>query len=158
MTASNLRATGSFSGSFTGTFPATVPTVTTNTWAPTLTFAGGGGTSQTKVGTYVKIGQLVIANFSITRTTGTAGSGTVTLTALPFTSQTTTGVAGSIVVSNFQNVVSGPRVISGVVTSNATTATMYFMDTGAADMSLLTGAELTSTTILQGTITYIAAS
>jgi len=156
MTASNLRATGSFSGSFEGTVAGSA-TTSSSTWSPTLTFSGGGGTSQTKVGTYVKIGQLVTATFSITMG-GTPGTGNVTLTGLPFTSQTTTGVAGSVAVSNFQNIGGGLRVIAGTVNSNATTATLRYVDTSATDMSTLTATQITSTTILQGTVTYVAAS
>ena len=156
MTASNLRATGSFSGSFEGTVAGSA-TTSSSTWSPTLTFSGGGGTSQTKVGTYVKIGQLVTATFSITMG-GTPGTGNVTLTGLPFTSQTTTGVAGSVAVSNFQNVGGGLRVIAGTVNSNATTASLRYVDTSATDMSTLTATQITSTTILQGTVTYFSAT
>ena len=59
--------------------------------------------------------------------------------------------------NSFTDTVTGNNS-TGVINSNATTATMYYVDTSATDMSTLTATQITSTTILQGTITYIAAS
>ena len=61
------------------------------TWTPTATPSSGSLTSSTRNGSYVKIGSVVVARFSILLTNVGTASGSMTIGALPFTVENTTG-------------------------------------------------------------------
>lgn len=132
-------------------------------WTPALDFSTTPGTTtQAVVGTYVKVGTMVTANFSITFSdTGTLGTGNITLTGLPFLSQTTAlGAAGTVVIPFFANVKSAAdRIIglNGIVQSNSTAATLYHFALQTSDAVILTANHFTTSTQLIGQVTYFAA-
>lgn len=158
-TGSITLSTGS-SGAVTIGTSESIPTTLYGTWTPSYNFSTTNSqTYSSRIGTYYKIGRMVVAQFSITLTAN--GVGNISLINLPFVSQTTLDGAGSVQVSYFQNINSGAgRVtnITGQVLSNSTTASLYQVGAITANTSLLTDANFTATTNLVGTVTYISAN
>lgn len=78
-------------------------TVVTGTWAPTLLgdSTAGAPTYTTQVGSYEKIGRLVIARFKIVISAVGGMTGNLDIGALPFTSTATTNDVGAVSVSLF---------------------------------------------------------
>lgn len=161
-----LLATGSISistgsnGAITVGTANDVPTTLYGSWTPNYSFSTTNSqTYSTRIGTFYKVGRMVVAQFNIILTAN--GVGNISLINLPFVSQTTLDGAGSVQVSYFQNINGGAgRVtnITGQVLSNSTTATLYHVGAITANTSLLTDANFTATTNLVGTVTYISAN
>lgn len=64
-------------------------------WTPVIAFGGAstGVTYSTQVGNYTKVGDQVVANFTIILTSNGSSTGTVTITGLPFSAATQNAVA-----------------------------------------------------------------
>lgn len=73
------------------------------TWTPAITSAGGGAaTYSVQVGRYVKIGKLVRVNGRVTLATkGTLAAGAVTITGLPFASDSTTNADAAAIIGQY---------------------------------------------------------
>lgn len=161
-----LLATGSITlstgsnGAITVGTSDNIATTLYGSWTPSYNFSTTNSqTYGSRIGTYYKVGRMVVAQFSITLTAN--GVGNVSLVNLPFTSQTTLDGVGSVQVAYFRNINGGVgRVtnISGQVLSNSTTASLYHVSSVTANSSLLTDANFTATTNLVGTVTYISAN
>ena len=161
-----LLATGSITistgsnGAITVGTSSDVATTLYGSWTPSYTFSTTNSqTYSARIGTFYKVGRIVVAQFSITLTAN--GVGNISLINLPFVSQTTLDGAGSVQVSYFQNINSGAgRVtnITGQVLSNSTTASLYQVGAITANTSLLSDGNFTATTNLVGTVTYISAN
>jgi hypothetical protein len=158
-TGSITLSTGS-SGAITVGTSDNIATTLYGSWTPSYNFSTTNSqTYGSRIGTYYKVGRMVVAQFSITLTAN--GVGNVRLVNLPFTSQTTLDGAGSVQVAYFQNINGGVGKvtnISGQVLSNSTTASLYHVSSVTANSSLLTDANFTATTNLVGTVTYISAN
>jgi len=156
-TGSITLSTGS-SGAVTIGTSGNIPVTIYGSWTPSYNFSTTNSqTYGSRIGTYYKVGRMVVAQFSITLTAN--GVGNISLINLPFVSQTTLNSAGSVQVSYFQNINGGPdRVtnITGQVLSNSTTASLYHVSSVTANSSLLTNNNFTATTNLVGTVTYIS--
>lgn len=133
------------------------------TWTPAFTFGtvNGSHTYSSQVGRYYKIGRSVTANFAIALSSLGTSTGNVSLVNLPFTSED--GVDGSGVgnIIVFKNIAGGAnRVVSigGYVGPNRTSASLYHASAITTDATTLTHANLTATTQLTGSITYISAT
>lgn len=133
------------------------------TWTPAFTFGtiNGSHTYSSQVGRYYKIGRSVTANFAITLSSLGTSTGNVSLVNLPFTSED--GVDGSGVgnIIVFKNIAGGiNRVVSigGYVGPNTTSASLYHASAATTDATTLTHTNLTATTQLTGSITYISAN
>lgn len=133
------------------------------TWTPAFTFGtvNGSHTYSSQVGRYYKIGRSVTANFAIALSSLGTSTGNVSLVNLPFTSED--GVDGSGVgnIIVFKNIAGGAnRVVSigGYVGPNTTSASLYHASAITTDATTLTHANLTATTQLTGSITYISAT
>lgn len=158
-TGSITLSTGS-SGAVTIGTSESIPVTIYGSWTPAYIFSTTNSqTYGSRIGTYYKVGRMVVAQFSITLTAN--GVGNISLINLPFVSQTTLDGAGSVQVSYFQNINGGAnRVtnITGQVLSNSTTASLYYVGSIATNSSLLTDTNFTATTNLVGTVTYISAN
>ena len=158
-TGSITLSTGS-SGAVTIGTSGSIPVTLYGSWTPSYIFSTTNSqTYGSRIGTYYKVGRLVVAQFSITLTAN--GVGNISLINLPFTSETTLDGAGSVQVTYFQNLNGGAgRVtnITGQVLQNSTTARLYHVGAIAANSSLLADANFTATSNLVGTVTYITAN
>jgi hypothetical protein len=133
------------------------------TWTPAFTFGTVNGTHtySSQVGRYYKIGRQVTANFAISLSSLGTSTGDVSLVNLPFTSES--GVdgsgAGSVIV--FKNIAGGVnRIVSlgAYIGANTTSASLYHASTATSNATTLTDTNLTATTQLTGSVTYISAT
>ena len=152
-------STGS-SGAVTIGTSGSIPITSYGTWTPSYNFSTTNSqTYSSRIGTYYKVGRMVVAQFNIILTGN--GVGNISLVNLPFLSETTLDGAGSVQVSYFQNINGGAgRVtnITGQVLSNSTTASLYQVGAITANTSLLTDGNFTATTNLVGTAIYLTAN
>lgn len=133
---------------------------TIGNWTPTITSSTPATITVTaSTATYSKIGQQVTCYFDITISveSGGVGTGTLSLSNLPFTSITSIGYVGSVIVSYFQNAQSKETTITGSVISNSTKASLWNAHE-VYDITCLTQDDIQATTILQGTVIYLSAS
>jgi len=133
-----------------------------NTWTPALSFEGvnDGHTYSARLGTYYKIGRLVTANFIIALSSLGTSTGNVNIVNLPFTSQTSVTGTGNGPAMVFKKISNGNKAINitTYIASNSTTGSLYTVRTADTASLRLTHSELTNTTELTGSFTYIAAT
>lgn len=129
------------------------------TWTPVL--GGSGGTSgqsyAVQVGRYVKVGRLVTAYFYIQLST----LGTVTTSAqiqgLPFTTENVTNQRVAATIGYWTNFTNQFTQVGGYGAVNNTVIDLFGNPTGSpTGMVSLTQADLANTTIIAGSITYVA--
>ena len=134
--------------------------VTIGTWTPTITSSAAATiTVVATTANYSKIGQQVTCYFDITVTveSGGIGTGAVSLSGLPFTSVTSTGYVGSVIVSYFANTSSKETTITGSVVGNSTRASLWNAHE-IYDITTFTQDDIQVTTRLQGTVIYLSAT
>ena len=107
----------------------------TGTWTPALNFGGAttGITYTTQSGNYVRMGNLVYVNFSITLSSKGSATGAATITGLPFAGG---GVAPGMSIRYYSNLAS----IAGSPFGWIGTSTINLVQMGAATPSALTDA------------------
>jgi hypothetical protein len=131
----------------------------TGTWSPVLSAVANGNTFgyTSRFGNFIKIGQLVTATFSIAlSSTGTA-SGNTFIDNLPFPVATGNGVFGSLKCFRYANLDNKVVDVTGGSEGNPGAFVLYHTKNNAAGVTEnLTVSELTTTSQLYGTITYIA--
>jgi hypothetical protein len=143
----------------------TAATTYNNTWTPTLAFATSQGTQtySTQVGTYVKVGKMVLATFNIVTTnqTGT-GNFSINLSGLPSVSTVSNSVAGSVIINKVGGSV-GVEVISpqGSIQASATSVPIFTSYTtsgggGSVTYRQVLASDLGTTLQISGTIQYIS--
>ena len=122
------------------------------TWTPTLAFGGSssGITYSTQTGRYTKIGRLVTLECRIVLTSNGSGTGSVTITGMPFNAAVaaSTGVVDPI--ANFASLTAGGSVF--VVLD--TTGTLYLMQQTTTTRAQLTDTNITNTCNFSFSITY----
>lgn len=130
-----------------------------NSWTPHLSFSGGGTpTYASQVGRYYKIGRNVTVNFAIAISNLNGVSGDVFIDQLPFTSEPANDGTGAGQIPAFKNINNSNKV-SGIfihVQGNATKAECYHVTNPETDSVALKVDNLTNTTQLTGSLTYIA--
>jgi hypothetical protein len=148
-------------------FPATqVPSAGVNTlddyeegsWTPVI--GGSGGTSgqaySIQVGSYVKIGKLVIAQFAAVLSTKGTITTSVQIQGLPFTSENTTNLF-SVGAVRWGSLATTWASIIALISPNATVADIQGTTVAAAGNNVgLTTADLGNTSQFIGTIVYRA--
>ena len=123
------------------------------TFTPTITFSTSGSPSYIlRLGTYTKIGRQVTVNLMVNFSDNT-GAGNVTVTSLPFTSNSTTNyrLAGSISGAGMTGIVGGLAVFMG---ASSTTLDILQTNGGAYVGSFVTNANTTTDTDFSIGITY----
>lgn len=125
------------------------------TWTPALTFGGGstGLTYNSRAGSYVKIGQMVVLQFSITLSAKGSSTGGAAVGGVPFAADSTVGAVGAInwasMTSSYVNMqgslAASSITVAGITAANATMG--QAQETGFSNNSIITG-----------TITYRAAA
>lgn len=140
--------------------PAT-PTTTDTTWTPVVTFATPGDLNvvySTQVGTYTRIGKLVVATYSIITSTFThsTASGALRITGLPVAGRTLAGISQTGTVAWAGITKANYTDIASQLGSAGTFLTFTVSGSAQAIAALSTGdTPSAGTLILQGTITYL---
>lgn len=150
------------------TFPATQnPSASANVlddyeegpWTPTVGGAGGqsGQVYSVQVGTYVKIGQLVMASFAVTLSTLGTITGQVQIQGLPFASQNLSG-ARFTCAPFWVNTNTAFVLVLGVMLENVSAISLNGATAATTNMTgvNLAQADLTNTSRFVGTIVYRA--
>jgi len=126
------------------------------TWTPTLTFGGGstGITYTAQVGTYTRIGRMVLAQFNVALSNKGSSTGTASITGLPYTSITTTS-SGTYIPCGNQNITYpvGTTMIAVVLGANSSSLTPTGLGTATGNQNLA-DTNFANNSILQGTIMY----
>lgn len=96
------------------------------TWTPVIGGTGGASahTYVTQAGRYVKVGKLVHCQVNVSLSSLASITGTVQITGLPFTSANS-AARSTVLFGYFANMTTNWIWLTGVVDSNATTATIY---------------------------------
>ena len=134
-------------------------------WTPAFTFATPVASPiySSQAGSYYKIGRQVTANFTIGLSDKGNSMGDISLVGLPFTSDTGANGAGTGagVVVAFANIAGGVHRVSSIsatVGSATTSASLYYTRDVVTDALRFHEDNLTNTTQLTGSITYITAT
>lgn len=135
---------------------ANISDYATGTWSPTVTTDGTVGTPaySSQVGSFEKIGRLVIARFTVALS-GWTGSptGNVAISGLPFTAANTTNDNGTC--SIFQwSTTTALIFLSGFVAPNTTQANLNASTAAVTTMSRLTAAQSGATPTFIGVAIY----
>lgn len=124
------------------------------TWTPVVNFGGAttGITYTTQLGTYTKIGRVVIAHINIVLSSKGSATGNATITGVPFTSSSTMRATCSF---NWANMTSS-LVDGKLILSESTTSISVGGSTSASTSSqaLLTQADFSNTSTLQATLIF----
>lgn len=127
-------------------------------WTPVI--GGAGGTSgqvyNFQTGKYVKIGKLVTAYFDVSMSTKGTITGNVQIQGLPFTSENTTNLRISGMVSFWNNTATAFVNLSLRGEPNATAVTILGATAATAAPTALATADLNNATDFVGCITYAA--
>lgn len=129
-------------------------------WTPTIGGSGGqsGQAYAVQVGRYIKIGRLVTAQFRIQLSTLGTITTDVQIKGLPFTAEPTPNMNWAAAMGRWQNMTTAYVALAAVVAQSTTVLTLSGATGAATQLSLLAQADLSSTTILEGTVTYAAAT
>lgn len=129
-------------------------------WTPILSPSVPGTIGlNTKNARYAKSSNLVTCTFDIivTTITGGASSATLKLSGLPFSSESSTGYVGVIMIGYFSDLSSNTNYISGSVISTSTQGDLWFQEQPNKSLSKLTQADIKTNTRLVGTVQYLSA-
>jgi hypothetical protein len=157
----NLSVTGNINsgGNISAAGNVSAQNITKNTWTPNISYAGGGSaTFTTQSGSYAKVGQMVLASFTLIANAST-GTGNITLTGLPFTSDGS-GTNGTITFG--QIAMATHAVMVGNVNSSSNTVAIFGYTQANGNNPLnfvpITAALLGTTFTLTGSVSYISAT
>ena len=145
------------------TFPATQSASTDantlddyeeGTWTPALTFGGNavGLTYGTRVGTYTKIGNLVLATFQIGLSASGSSTGVATVSGLPFASNSTQAYTAFLQTDGVTFV---GTALTYLAPSSSTLA-LYYEVSGGGSVAM-TNTSISGTATLRVTIVYQSA-
>jgi hypothetical protein len=132
----------------------------TSTWTPTIGGSGGqsGQVYTTQVGTYTKLGNRVTCHFNIVLSTLGTITGDAQIQGLPFTSQNVSNAIWSLSIGRWVNLTSTVVWVGGILAANATVVTLYRATGATASPGAMAQADLSNTTQLIGTISYISST
>lgn len=127
------------------------------TWTPTLLGDGTAGTPTytLQVGSYEKIGRLVVARFSVAISAVGGMTGNLRIGGLPFQSVNTANDLGALTVANYTGLTlsAGYTQVSATVVQNAQVGAVY--ESGSASTAtLLPITGVAATTSVVGTFVY----
>ena len=123
------------------------------TWTPTFNFSSGSVGYASQVGSYTKIGRVVVLQFSIYLSSISSPSGNLSIRSLPFSADSgeefVSGVAFGII-----RAMTGSFPIRAYIGNNSSIINISTNDTNQNYVSA-GGSQLTATTIMYGTLTYM---
>jgi hypothetical protein len=153
-------------GTAVGTYNAanTLDDYEEGTWTPALTFETAGDLSVVyaaeRIGTYRKIGDLVIAQFSVqcTTFTHTTASGNLQMTGLPFASVRSSSDFSGVGLNSFQGITKANYTQIGATTLNGGSYIFFSICGSGQAGENVTAADTPSGTLklLRGTVIYRA--
>lgn len=124
-------------------------------WTPVIGGAGGtsGQTYTTQVGRSVKVGRQVTASFAVTLSAKGTITGAVQIQGLPYTADANVGASAGLpyYISLGTNWVS----LGGYLFPSTTALAVYGNTAAAATVTALATADITNTTEIRGTVTYL---
>jgi len=130
-------------------------------WTPSILPSVPGVISlNTKTARYVKSSNLVTCTFDVTITsiTGGSNSATLKLSGLPFSSESSTGYVGVVLIGYFTDMNINTNYISGSVISTSTQGDLWFQKEPNKSLTKLTQADVKTNTRLVGTVQYLSAA
>jgi hypothetical protein len=127
-------------------------------WTPVLGGSGGtsGQTYSSQLGTYVKIGKLVTVSFYIVLTNKGTITTTVQISGLPFANQA--NVFGSAYIGNWLSLGTNWVFLAGYIAPSTSIIVIDGIQAAAATLTTLTTTDISNTTQLIGSATYIASA
>jgi len=125
------------------------------TWTPQLQFAGAntGMTASTATGSWVQIGPLLFATFSIVLTAKGSATGAATIAGLPLPAADP-GHGGQAAIDYFTNLATSPAIMCNI---NNGASAIALGKSGATSFATLADTDFTDTTTLQGWALYLTA-
>jgi hypothetical protein len=144
-----------------GTISASGGSSLVGDWTPAILPSVPGVISlNTKTARYVKTGNLVTCTFDVTVTTITGGSSnsTLKLSGLPFSSESSTGYVGVVLIGYFSDMNTNTNYISGSVISTSTQGDLWFQKEPVKSLTKLTQGDVKTNTRLVGTVQYLSAA
>ena len=144
-----------------GTISASGGSSIVGDWTPAILPSVPGVISlNTKTARYVKTGNLVTCTFDVTVTTITGGSNasTLKLSGLPFSSESSTGYVGVVLIGYFSDMNTNTNYISGSVISTSTQGDLWFQKESSKSLTKLTQDNVKTNTRLVGTVQYLSAA
>jgi hypothetical protein len=133
---------------------------TVGNWTPMLTPSTPGVISlNTRTARYAKSGNLVTCTFDIAVTgiTGGSNASSLKLSGLPFSSESSTGYVGVVLIGYFKDMNTHTSYISGSVISTSTQGDLWFQKEPEKSLTQLTQADVKTNTRLVGTVQYLSA-
>ena len=144
-----------------GTISASGGSSIVGDWTPAILPSVPGVISlNTKTARYVKTGNLVTCTFDVTVATITGGSNasTLKLSGLPFSSESSTGYVGVVLIGYFSDMNTNTNYISGSVISTSTQGDLWFQKESNKSLTKLTQDNVKTNTRLVGTVQYLSAA
>lgn len=133
-----------------------VPGYAEGVWTPAISFgtSSAGTTYLTQSGKYTKLGNLVTVAFRVTLTSKGAQAGTARIDGLPFTignylARSTTALWWANMTTALVNFIA-------VIEPNGTSMVLYGAAAAAASLAVITDADFSNTTDLEGGLSYYA--
>lgn len=137
------------SGNPTISLGTAVPIQSSGAWTPTLEFGGGSsGMAGTFAGSYVQVGSIVVARYSITLTNRGSSTGSAVIGGLP-ANFAGDGFIGAVAAFNMSGLSSSIVARGGNGTNR-----MQLRQQGASDASQLTQTHFSNSTLMIGSIAY----
>lgn len=133
--------------------------VATGTWTPTIAGSTTAGTHTytTQVGTYVKIGTLVLVQFNLKiNAKDGAMAGNVRIAGYPFTSKNTTNAHHAVNIGYWGSLATSIVRVHGLLSPNNTVSTLYLATAAAATVTIMVTADVQNGTELIGSCVYQA--
>jgi hypothetical protein len=131
------------------------------TWTPLLGGSGGqsGQAYAVQVGRYVRTGRFVTAQFYLQMSTLGTITGTAQITGLPYNTENVTNQKVTTSGLYWTNLTNGFGHVVGMADANGAAINLYGSPTGApTGMAGLVQGDLANTSVLAGTISYVANS
>jgi hypothetical protein len=130
------------------------------TWTPAIGGSGGqsGQAYTIQQGSYIKIGKLVHAQFTITLSTLGTVTGNAEIQGLPFASQNTTNQNASASIGQFTGMTTSIVFLGAVNVPNTQTMPLRMLTAAATGISVVAQADLSNTTSIIGAISYRASA
>lgn len=131
------------------------------TWTPAFASSGGGAATYGAPtgGTYVKVGQFVQVSGIISLSAfNTLAAGTITITGLPFTSNTDTNNYATGDIGYWQALTVGQVAIGWEVPPNSTAVNLYASPAAAVNRAVLLKSDISATTQIRFSFVYRASA
>jgi hypothetical protein len=127
-------------------------------WTPTISgsVSTTGQSYTTQTGRYNKIGNIVTCWFTVILSAKGTITGDVQIGGLPFTSENTAGLQGTLTIEYFENFATAYVHVGGLVQANTSAATIYALTAAGTSTVVIAAANIANNTGIIGKIVYRA--